>query len=177
MKDFEKWIEELPLIHLPRYEELSEISLYLDQILEYVNVKLSVLFAFDDVILTQAMINNYVKHKVMPAPEKKRYERDHLVYIIAITILKKIMNIHNISAAVDKAIEMYGIETSYNLLIDYIEESMKFTLGEIKGPSYTFQKDDIKGSMAIPFKAATLAFSAKLLADYSFKYLVSKEDI
>ncbi len=174
MNAYEEWLKDLENLNLPRYHELNDIPLYLDQILEYVNDRLAVLFAFDDAILTQAMINNYVKQKAMPAPIKKRYDKDHMVYIIAITILKQIMNIRHISRGVDAMVENYGVEEAYNLFIDYVEESMLFTLSELYGEKKRYEQDE-KGVMAIPLKAATLAFAGKLLADYSFKNLVMKD--
>lgn len=174
MEAYEKWLKDIETLRLPRYEDLSNIPLYLDQILEYINDALGTLFAFDENILTQAMINNYVKQKAMPAPIKKRYDKDHIVYIIAITILKQIMNIQYISKGVDEVLQTYGIEEGYNMFIDYIEESMRFTLGEIYGTQRQF-KEHREGVLAIPLKAATLAFAGKLFADYSFKNLVIKE--
>lgn len=174
LERYEQWLKDIETLHLPRYEELSDIPLYLDQILEYINDGFATLFAFDEVILTQAMINNYVKQKAMPAPNKKRYDKDHMVYIIAITILKQIMNIQYISKGVDEVLANYGFEKGYNMFIDYVEESMRFTLSEIYGKRHQF-KENQEGIMAIPLKAATLAFAGKLFADYSFKNLVIKE--
>lgn len=174
MSKYDTWLDRAQNLELPRYQDLPEIPLYLDQILEFTNDKLSVLFAFEENILTQAMINNYVKHKAMPSPEKKRYNKDHLVYIIAITILKQIMNINHITKGVDQMLEIYGIENGYNMFIGYVEESMRFTVSEVYDKPNKFQASE-SGSMVIPLKAATLAFAGKLLADYSFKNLVLKE--
>ncbi len=174
MEKYDAWLESAQNLQLPRYNELTEIPLYLDQILEFTNDKLSDIFAFDDTILTQAMINNYVKQKAMPAPEKKRYSKDHLVYIIAITILKQIMNINHITRGVEKIVELYGLEDGYNIFIAYVEESMRFTISEVYDKPDHFN-DYETGLMAVPLKAATLAFAGKLLADYSFKNLVLKE--
>ena len=176
METYEKWLETLETLHLPRYEDLSDIPLYLDQILEYVNVVLGDLFMFEEVILTQSMINNYVKLKVMPAPIKKRYGKRHLAYIMVITLLKQMMSLNHISVGIEEMLVNYDIETSYNLFINYVEESMRFTLAEIYGDKHQYQEKE-EGLMAIPLKAATLAFAGKIIADYSFKNLLTKEKL
>jgi Domain of unknown function (DUF1836). len=42
------------------------------------------------------MVNNYVKNGLLPHPEKKRYTREHLAYLIAITFLKQVVSINDI---------------------------------------------------------------------------------
>ena len=50
----------------------------------------------EDKILTKAMINNYTKNKIVPPPEKKRYDRDHLILLIYIYYLKNVVSIEDI---------------------------------------------------------------------------------
>ena len=38
--------------------------------------------------LTSFMVNNYVKAKMVKEPEKKRYSKDQIGYLIAITLMK-----------------------------------------------------------------------------------------
>ncbi|MBQ9264058.1 MAG: DUF1836 domain-containing protein [Clostridia bacterium] len=42
--------------------------------------------------VTPAMINNYVKLKIIPPPVKKRYSRVHLAYLVMVCVLKLTMN-------------------------------------------------------------------------------------
>ena len=46
--------------------------------------------------LTKAMINNYTKNKLMPPPVKKRYSREHLIFLIYIYYMKNVMSISDI---------------------------------------------------------------------------------
>ena len=47
MKDYSQelnaWAEELSAVHLPRWDELPSLNLYIDQVLEYINETLSFL--------------------------------------------------------------------------------------------------------------------------------------
>lgn len=83
---------------LPSWDELPAIDLYMDQVIElingYINPPDHILGANAEI--TRPMINNYVKLKMMPAPEKKRYSKTHLAYIIIICTLKQTLNISTI---------------------------------------------------------------------------------
>ena len=72
-------MEDLQRYHLPRWEELPDIELYMDQVITLIERYLAPLLEEADEennkIITSAMINNYVKLGIMPKPIKKRYER------------------------------------------------------------------------------------------------------
>lgn len=67
------WMEELQQYHLPRWEELPDIELYMDQVITLIERYLSPLVGqTDSKVITSAMINNYVKLNIMPKPNKKQ---------------------------------------------------------------------------------------------------------
>ena len=45
----------------PKWTELPEIDLYMDQVITYINEKLKDTYFYDEKFITKAMINNYVK--------------------------------------------------------------------------------------------------------------------
>ena len=55
----------------------------------------------EDVLLTNSMINNYVKNGVLPHPEKKKYSRQHLAALMAICMLKQVLTIPDIATLLD----------------------------------------------------------------------------
>ena len=62
---------------LPRWEDLPDIELYMDQVLTLISKYLSM---FNEVsgaekLITPSMINNYVKAKLVAAPINKKYPR------------------------------------------------------------------------------------------------------
>ena len=67
---------------LPKWEELPDIELYMDQVIALTNRYLG--NRTKEKMLTSSMVNNYVKMKVMRAPVKKKYTRVHLIYLIVI---------------------------------------------------------------------------------------------
>ncbi|MCD8322793.1 MAG: DUF1836 domain-containing protein [Oscillospiraceae bacterium] len=78
---------------LPRWDDLPNLDLYMDQVLALVDHYLGDYPGFDEKGLTASMVNNYVKLKVIPAPTRKRYTRTHLAYLIIICVLKPCLSI------------------------------------------------------------------------------------
>lgn len=78
---------------LPRWEELPDLALYMDQVLALMERYLGDVPGQDGRSLTAAMVNNYVKQGAIPAPERKKYSRRHLVHLIVICVLKPVLPI------------------------------------------------------------------------------------
>ena len=79
----EEQIEAILKFHMPRWNELPDIDLYLDQVVNYIERYLGAYFINkEDKVITKTMINNYVKQGVMPAPEKKKYNRAQIALTI-----------------------------------------------------------------------------------------------
>ena len=72
------------------WDQLPDFSLYMDQVLSYMDRQV-IRFDEDDG-LTAAMVNNYTKSGLVPRAEGKKYNRDHLAYLTAICVLKRVMS-------------------------------------------------------------------------------------
>ena len=81
---------------LPRWEELPDLELYMDQVLALIKKYLAPYPGFDENGLTASMVNNYVKAGILPAPVKKRYSRRHLARLLPICLLKSSLPIAEI---------------------------------------------------------------------------------
>lgn len=80
--------------HFPRWNELPEIDLYMDQVVGYLGGKLSVFTDGEtDTAITSTMINNYVKQKIISAPVKKRYDRACVASMIVLYCAKQVLSI------------------------------------------------------------------------------------
>ena len=98
----------------PKWSELPEIDLYLDQVLEYVNKLHSPVMLKNDKGLTSAMINNYVKNHYVGKPIKKKYSRRQLARLIVITYLKNVFSIQEISKTLTMLTKNNKSEIMYN---------------------------------------------------------------
>lgn len=90
-----RWDRYIKELHLPRYDELPSLELYMDQVIVLLNQYLRhfVFAASEDKLITPSMVNNYVKMKLLPAPMKKKYGRTHLACLIMICTLKQTLSI------------------------------------------------------------------------------------
>ena len=62
----------------PKWAEIPNIDLYLDQVLLYVNQVCAPINPDKDKGLTASMVNNYVKHGYLTKPDKKKYQRQQI---------------------------------------------------------------------------------------------------
>lgn len=110
----------------PRWNELPEIDLYMDQILTYLTDHLSCISFSEEKIVTSSMINNYVKAGLVNPPVKKHYSRTHIAYFMAVMIMKKCYSLKEIDALITIQTHMdhSEIEEAYDLFIDRFESSL-----------------------------------------------------
>ena len=118
--------EAIMKIHIPRWNELPEIDLYLDQVVNYLEKYVEQYNVNkEDKIITKTMINNYVKIGIMPAPEKKKYSREHIAYLIVICILKQVYSINDIGKLISLTIQYFELSKAYNRFCANLEISVK----------------------------------------------------
>ncbi|NQN36129.1 DUF1836 domain-containing protein [Streptococcus suis] len=69
-------------------------------------------------VLTAAMINNYVKHKQIEKPVKKKYQKQQVARLIALSILKNVFSIQEISQTLNLLLQTDSSENLYNHFVD-----------------------------------------------------------
>ena len=104
----------------PKWDELPELDLYLDQVLLYVNNVCGSSISAADKGLTASMINNYVKHGYISKPVKKKYQRRQVARLIAITTLKTVFSIQEISATLNMLHQEADSRELYDDFVDYM---------------------------------------------------------
>lgn len=89
----ERLVQQQPI----EYKELPSIPLYMDQITTFLEERMSDGTGFgEERRPTKTMINNYTKAGVLPAPEKKKYSREHVLLLILLCQLKPTLSIADI---------------------------------------------------------------------------------
>ena len=66
---------------LPRYREIPNVGLYLDQVVKYINENLEPLH----LSITPSMLSNYVKKGYIASPIKKQYYAEQIRYRLIAT--------------------------------------------------------------------------------------------
>ena len=113
---------------LPRYHELPDVGLYLEQTTKYVNQCIRPL-GFEDV--TSSMIRNYVKQGHIPKPVKKQYFADQICHVIALVLLKQVTQLENVSYLfqIQRDHEGYTDEVAYDYFCEELENILYFRFG------------------------------------------------
>lgn len=133
-QSMDSMIAEITKFHIPRWEELPDFELYLDQLVTLLENYLSSYIKNDiDVngkeskIITKTMINNYVKQGILDAPIKKKYNKLHIAKLFVICILKQVYSIHDIHQLIKLAIQTVSVENAYNRFCSELEKSIYIT--------------------------------------------------
>lgn len=92
--ELKEYIKKLEQFTLPEYNEISNIPLYMEQVIGYIQEVLTPLCKGEEdvsTLITPFMVNNYVKAKIVDAPINKKYNRNHIAYLLAISLLKRVL--------------------------------------------------------------------------------------
>lgn len=126
--------EEIKDFHLPRWNELPNIDLYIDQLVSFLEQYLAGYIKNDrekdEKIITKTMINNYVKHKTIKPPINKKYNKEHMASLFVIFVLKEVYSIHEIEKLISLAIETSSIELAYNRFCSELEKAIRIVFAE-----------------------------------------------
>ena len=88
--------------------DIPNIDLYMDQVTSFMEKQLkSTKRNEDDKVLTKTMINNYAKNDLLPAPDKKKYSKEHLLLLTFIYYFKNIMSMKDIETLLKPITEKY----------------------------------------------------------------------
>lgn len=123
--DFVAWRAGLGDIHLPRWQELPEIGLYMDQVLVLLEMFLAKLSRPGEKLMTASMINNYVKQGLIPKPEKKKYQRLHIAHLVVITLFKQLATLTDIKAGIGLLNQRFEPAILYDMFCEEQEQALR----------------------------------------------------
>ena len=108
---------------LPRYEEIPNVGLYLEQTSKYISEYISRL---GDFTLTGSMISNYVKKGLVKNPVKKQYDREHIARLLVIAVSKTVLSLEEIQQLLAGHPEgQQGYEAFCATLLGQLEEAFE----------------------------------------------------
>ena len=111
---------------LPRYEEIPNVGLYLEQTAKYINEFLDPL---PGSALTPSMISNYVKKHLIASPTKKQYNRDQIAYLIFIALAKNVLSLDNIATFINLQEQTYPRQRAYDYFCEELENVLRSIFG------------------------------------------------
>ena len=123
-----RWEHYLNNYKLPAWKELPDIGLYMDQVIALLGQYLDFIPMEDskDKPVTPTTINNYVRLKVMPAPEKRKYYRVHIAFLIMIFTLKQGISINGLQQLLPSTADEEEIKHFYTSYVERLQEVGNF---------------------------------------------------
>ena len=109
---------------LPRYQEIPNVGLYLEQAAKYVGGYVSPL---GEVSLTPSMISNYVKKGLIANPVKKQYGQEQIAYLFFIALAKSVLSLDALARFIRLQQQTYPLETAYDYFCEEFETLLRFT--------------------------------------------------
>lgn len=125
--EFENWVKSLDDVSMPRWEDITDIPLYMDQLIAVVTQYLEPfqIFSSDKKPVTSSMVNNYVKLGLIPKPIKRHYNKRHIAYLIVITLFKEVISIQDIRRVLIFLAQSQGNSNAYNQFCALLEITIK----------------------------------------------------
>ncbi len=158
MDELEQLRERLRSQRPVKWEQLPDLPLYMDQVLTYMDRQ--VLRFEDEDGLTAAMVNNYTKSGLLPRAEGKKYNREHLAYLTAICVLKKVLSAKDLSLILQEELSArQDVPGSYNLFCDSLDKSLNLITDVMEAYSEESDAADAAVHFALLSYAAGLASS------------------
>ena len=117
-------MESIQNFSLPRYHQIPDVGLYLEQTTKYISAYLEPL---GDYTLTNSMVSNYVKKGLIASPVKKRYDRDQIAYLFFIAVAKSVLSLDALTGFIALQKRTYPLETAYNFFCKQMESTLQFT--------------------------------------------------
>lgn len=129
-------------LHLPHYQEIPNVGLFLDQTAKYISEYLAPL---QEQALTGSMISNYVKKDLIANPVKKQYDREQIAYLFFIAVAKSVLTLDEISWVIRLQKLSYEPERAYEYFCRELQNVLFYVFGlkdtmETVGSDHTEEK-------------------------------------
>lgn len=124
LKTKQKIAETFSNFHLPRYQEIPDVGLYLEQTAKFICEYLGPL---EESCLTPSMISNYVKKGLINNPVKKLYNREQIAYLIFIAIAKNVMSLDGLRNFIALQKRTYPMQKAYDYFCLQFESLLLYT--------------------------------------------------
>ncbi len=163
--------------------KMPNIDLYMDQVTTFMEEHLEHCKRYpEDKILTKTMINNYAKNHLLPPPDKKKYSKDHMLFLVFIYYFKNILSISDIQTLLGPMTSSYfknesgkDIAWLYNQIMDKEPEQSRRVASDIQQLSdqvkdyYTDEPEDEQEYLQLLTIIALLSYDV-----YQKKQLIEK---
>lgn len=111
---------------MPRYREIPNMGLYLDQTIKYINQHLEPLGCME---ITASMVSNYVKKGYIKNPVRKQYDAAQIAYLFFIAVAKNVLSMESIVKMFSLMQGQYTEENAYDYFCTELENVLGYIFG------------------------------------------------
>lgn len=115
-------IAQISEFRMPRYREIPDVGLYLDQTVKYMNRYLAPLGCME---ITTSMVSNYVKKGYISNPVRKQYSAEQIAYLLFIAVAKSALSMDNITRLFQMQRKTYTVQQAYDYFCDSLESTLQ----------------------------------------------------
>ena len=110
----------------PRYNDIPNVGLYLEQVVKYISEYLEPLGSFS---LTASMVSNYVKKGLIENPVKKQYNREQIACLFFVAVAKNVLSMEDIRLLFEMQHATYESKRAYDYFCNEFENVLQFVFG------------------------------------------------
>ena len=112
---------DLQEFRMPRYREIPNVCLFLEQTVKYINTTFEPLGCIE---ITPSMVSNYVKKRYVKGPVKKQYDAVSIAQLIFAAVAKSVISMDNIRTMLEMQDAEYAIDVAYNRFCELFEATL-----------------------------------------------------
>lgn len=160
---------------LPRSSEFTSFPIVMRQLIAILDQYMSIFpVPGEEKLITQAMINSYVRSKILQAPVNKEYNRQHIMYLITIGILKQVLSMSDVAKILELQRLQYPADIAYDFFCIEVEDALKVTFDTRSFEKYNHQPSKITPLTEI-VRSAVLAFANRIYVKQSIWFLENQK--
>lgn len=161
----ETTLRDIEHTRLPRYQEIPDVGLYLNQAVKYIN---DIIYPLLQTTVTETMVSNYVKMHLVPSPVKKRYGREQICHLLFIAMGKTILSLDNIHLMLQMQLATHETREAYTYFCREFENQVRLSFGlEPLTPELNQEGGDEKRLL----RRMIAALAQKIYLEHCFRHL------
>ncbi len=137
-------------------DNFPSMDLYLDQVVSCLNKELAIYGSEKNPPVTKATVSNYTKHRMLPKPNGKKYEKAHLELMTIVFYLKNCFSMDQVQRLMAPVVANFDSEWDEKLDVDGIYRRLSEYLRE--------NQEDLPQELS-----AQIASNKKFLADLEYQ--------
>lgn len=157
---------------LPKWEDLTPVDLYMDQVIALLNQYLT---QDDDKEVTPSMINNYVKMGLILPPNRKKYGKIQIACLLIICSLKATLEIASIQRLLPDVKDEQEVKLAYNSFVTSRQNAKEACVKYIHKLESDPQNNDYMMQFAV-YSSLLKRFAQKTMDIYFEEIKINQEE-